>query len=143
MYTPSPSTTSGLSRSRHCHSSATELLPSIARTNRPPALLTSATTSLEHPAARRPVPRAPQSRHRSNVIISPPVEHHRRGDTAVVNLHPPYHHQCVPLGLGFLPGTTFSSESPPTGRPESVGGAAPAKAGIESLVLVYWATPFP
>jgi hypothetical protein len=102
---------------------ATKRLPSTALTNRPPTL---ATVSPEHPATHRPVPRAPRPHHRFSAVISPPTEHHRRGNAVVVSLRPPYRHPRVPLGPSFLPGTTFSGESPPA------GGATPAKGGIES-----------
>jgi hypothetical protein len=38
----------------------------------------------------------------------------------VVSLLPPYRHPWVPLGPGFLPGTTLSGESPPAGRNQPV-----------------------
>jgi hypothetical protein len=83
--------------------------------NRPLAPLTPATALTEHPATRRPIPWAPRPCHWCSAIVSPPAEHHRRGDTSVVSLHPLYHHPWAPLGLGFLPGTTSSGESPPVG----------------------------
>jgi hypothetical protein len=126
MSTPSPSMTFGLSQSRHHHSPATERLPSTSLYDLLPGPPTSATASPVHPATRRPVPQAPRPRHQSSIIISPLFEHHCRGDAAMVSLLPPYHHPRVPLGPGFLPGTTFSGESPLAGRNH------PAKGRIES-----------
>jgi hypothetical protein len=133
MSIPSLSMTSDPCRSRHHHSPAVKCLPSTTLTNRPPAPLTPAIASFEHPATRRPVPREPQPCHRSSVIVSPPVEHHCRGDAAVVSLHPPYRHPWVPLGPSFLPGTTFSSESPPAGRNRPVESHRRRGVGLNPL----------
>jgi hypothetical protein len=139
--------TSGPSQSCHRHSSAVKRLPSTALTNRCSAPLTLEIASLKHHATHRPVPWAPRPRHWSSVVVSPPTEHHHRGDVNVVSLHPPYRLPRVPLGIGFLPGTTFSGESSPASRNRL---AEPRRwRGIKSPVLVCWAErlrwakPFP
>jgi hypothetical protein len=48
---------------------ATERLPSIALTGRPPAPSTSATASSRHPATCRPVLRPPRPRHRPSATV--------------------------------------------------------------------------